>query len=159
MKFRSLVAIAAVSVFVAASLTAADKAADKKAKKDPLAGVKCMFSGKKVVAASATDFNGGKIYFCCTNCPKNFAKNKDKLAGKANAQLVQTGQAKQKACPISGQKLNPATKITVAGAPVCFCCNNCKGAVSKLTGDAQIDKAFGEKAFAKAFTVGKKKKN
>ena len=152
MKARTMfAALAAAVLIVSASLHAADE------KKDPLTGLKCPISGKKVVAASATDYKGGQIYFCCKNCPKAFSKKTAKYAAKANSQLVATGQAKQKACPITGKKINPATKIKVNSVAVSFCCNGCKGKVKKAKGDAQINLVFGDKAFDKAFKVAKKK--
>jgi len=120
--------------------------AEEKAKLD---GVKCPVSGQKVKEASSVDYKGGKVYFCCDNCPKGFAKDTKKFAAKANAQLVATGQAKQGACPFSGGKLNPDTKITVAGADVCFCCEKCQAKAQKLEGAAQVDALFGDAAFAK----------
>ena len=153
MKARHMIAaLAAAVLIVSASLHAADE------KKDPLAGLKCPISDKPVVAASATDYKGGQIYFCCKNCPKAFSKKTAKYSAKANAQLVATGQAKQKACPISGKsKLNPETKIKVNGIAVSFCCNGCKGKVKKAKGDAQINLVFSDKAFDKGFKVEKKK--
>jgi YHS domain-containing protein len=116
---------------------------------DKLDGVKCPVSGRAVKEASAVDYKGGKVYFCCDNCPKGFAKDTKKFAAKANAQLVATGQAKQAACVFSGAKLNPEAKITVAGAEVSFCCEKCQAKASKLEGDAQIDALFSDAAFAK----------
>ena len=152
MKARMLVAmICVVAVSAVLSLSAAEK-------KDPLAGIKCPVSGKAIKAASFLAHNGGKVYFCCDNCPKAFAKNTAKFTAKANQQLVDTKQAKLVKCPITGKKLDSATKIDVAGTAVCFCCNGCKGKVSKATGADQLALVFGEKAFAKGFKVAKKKK-
>ena len=124
-------------------------------KKDKLAGIKCPISGKPVVAAGVAEHNGGKVYFCCTNCPKAFAANTAKYAAKANHQMVATGQFKLEKCPIAGRALNPATKISVAGVNVCFCCNGCKGKAVKAKGDAQIDLIFNDKAFKKGFVAKK----
>ena len=56
--------------------------------------------------------------------------------------MVQTGQLKEFACPLTGKPLNPATAIDVGGVQVAFCCNNCKGKVEKATGDDQINMVF-----------------
>ena len=85
-----------------------------------------------------------------------FKADTAKYATKANHQLVETKQAKLTACPLTGGKLNPETKIQVAGLDVCFCCNNCKGKVEKAKGDEQLDLVFGDKAFEKGFKVEKK---
>jgi len=123
-----------------------------------LDGVKCIVAAKNAAKADKTrDYKGGKVFFCCDNCPKKFDEDTKAFATKANAQLVQTGQAKQAKCPISGEALNKDTEITVAGAKVQFCCNMCKGKVEKAEGDAQLDLVFGDKAFEKAgFKVEKK---
>lgn len=143
--------IACTAALAALCLVTAAQAGDK------LEGVKCPVSGKPINKDATVDYKGGKVYFCCPNCPKAFAGNTKKFAAKANQQLYQTGQAKLTKCPITGKKLNPATKISVAGTDVCFCCNGCKGKVSKAEGAAQLELVFGDKAFKKGFTVGKKK--
>ena len=124
-----------------------------------LDGVKCIVAGDKAAKADkSADYKGGKVYFCCGNCPKAFAKDEKKFATKANAQLVATGQAKQHKCPLSGQDLDKDTEITVGGAKVSFCCNMCKGKVEKAKGDEQLELVFSDKAFDKAgFKVEKAK--
>jgi YHS domain-containing protein len=142
MNARWLLAIALATVLAVGSTIAEEKA--------KLDGVKCPVSNQKVKEASAVDYKGGKVYFCCDNCPKGFAKDTKKFAAKANAQLVATGQAKQEACPFSGAKLNPDAKITVAGAEIAFCCEKCQAKASKIEGDKQVEALFGDAAFAKA---------
>jgi YHS domain-containing protein len=154
-KYLGIAAIIAVGLVLAIGTANADK----EAKKDPLAGAKCPVSGKaaKDIDGSSVDYKGGKVYLCCAGCPKAFEKDTAKFAAKANQQLYQTGQAKLVKCPITGKKLNPETKISVAGTDVCFCCNGCKGKASKAEGDAQLELVFGDKAFEKGFEVAKKK--
>ena len=129
----------------AAALCAADPDISK---------AKCPLSGKPCVAKSATEYNGGTLYFCCTNCPKAFAKDPAKHATKANKQLADTGQAKQTGCPISGKPTKEGTAISVGGVEVAFCCNNCKGKVESAGDDEQLTLCFGADAFEKAFKVG-----
>lgn len=123
-----------------------------------LDGVKCIVAaGKPANAEKTRDYKGGKVYFCCDNCPKAFDGDKAKFASKANAQLVQTGQAKQGKCPISGQDVDATKELTVAGAKVKFCCDMCKGKVEKAKPEEQLDLCFSDKAFEKAgFKVDKK---
>lgn len=124
-----------------------------------LEGIKCVVAPRDAKVTNAVDYKGGHVYFCCQNCPKKFAAETEKYAAKANAQLVATKQAKQNACPLSGQKVNPDTAIEVAGAKIAFCCDNCKGKVAAMSGDEQIETAFGEKAWEKAkFKVAKAEK-
>lgn len=152
MKARSLfTAVASVAV-LAVSLYAAEEI--------KLDGIKCVMNPKAAAKAEKTvDYKGGKVFFCCDNCPKGFAKKLeagDKLvAAKGNAQLVSTGQAKQSSCPFSGGPAKEGTEVSVAGASVKFCCNNCQAKADKLEGDDQLLALLGDDAFKKAgFKVG-----
>ena len=113
-------------------LMAADEKDEKKAdkKKDaafcPVGGI-----GHAVNAKLVADFEGGKISFCCEDCPEPFKKNTAKFAANARHQLLATGQIEQVACPLSGQKINPEKKAEVAGLEVAFCCEKCQGNVVK----------------------------
>ncbi|RMF37206.1 MAG: hypothetical protein D6753_18070 [Planctomycetota bacterium] len=125
------------------------------ADKVSLDGVKCLMNPKAAAKADkSADWKEGKVYFCCGNCQAKFTKlddaGKEKIAAKANMQLVATKQYKQGACPFSGGKLNPDTAIEVGAAKVAFCCNNCKGKAEKLSDEEKVAQLFGEKAFAKA---------
>lgn len=122
-----------------------------------LEGVKCVVAASKPAKeANAVDYKGGKVYFCCMNCPKAFSADTAKFAAAANAQLVATGQAKQEKCPLSGGALNAETKISVNGANICFCCEKCQ-AKAKEAKD-QTEFLFNDKAFEKAgFKVTAKK--
>src|SRR5262245_58810655 len=72
-----------------------------------LDGVKCVVAGTKDAKLDkSAEYKGGKVFFCCDNCPKAFASDKAKFATKANFQLVATGQTKQGACPLSGRELD-----------------------------------------------------
>lgn len=145
MKSRILVASAAAVMMLVATLYAEDN----------LKGIKCIISGQPVQADKTVDHKGGKVYFCCEKCPKSF--DAAKHGTKANHQLVLTGQYVQKACPITGKELDSSTAIDVNGAKVAFCCNNCKGAVSKADDAAKGEKVFADKAFEKAFKKADKK--
>ena len=153
MKARSLLVAAASVAILTASLYAAEKI--------KLEGIKCAQNLKgaaKDVDGSSRDHRGGQVFFCCANCPKAFDKAiaaKDPLAdAKANSQLVATAQAKQAKCVFTGGPLK--TQLTVAGAKVQFCCNNCKGKAEKLEGNDQLVALFGDKAFKKGGFVDKK---
>jgi hypothetical protein len=148
MKSRILVALAGVAVLVTAAY-----AADVK-----LDGIKCVVANRPAKDGTEVAYKGGKVYFCCMNCPKAFEANTAKFATKANHQLVATGQATEVKCPLTGRDLNPETAINVAGAKVAFCCNNCKGKAEKATGDEQLELIFNDKAFEKGFKVTPAKK-
>lgn len=146
MKLRSLL----VAVSCVAVLAVVAYAAEEIKLKD----VKCVMNAKGAAKAEkSVDYKGGKVFFCCDNCPKAFTKKvkSDKLvAAKGNHQLVATGQAKQESCPFSGGKANRSTAIEVAGAKVAFCCENCQGKAKKMEGDDQLLALFGDKAYEKA---------
>ncbi|MEO8496409.1 MAG: hypothetical protein ABI614_15180 [Planctomycetota bacterium] len=150
MKARSLFTAVASIAVLAVTLYAAD---DIK-----LDGIKCVMKpNAPAKAEKSVDYKGGKVFFCCDNCPKGFAKKieaGDKLvAAKGNAQLIATGQAKQEKCVFTGGPLK--TKLEVGGATVQFCCDNCKGKAAKLEGDEQLIALFGDAAFEKGgFKVG-----
>jgi YHS domain-containing protein len=146
---RWLGAAMALMVIATAAVYAADEV--------KLEGVKCVVNPKAAAkAATGVDYKGGKVYFCCMNCPKAFEKDTAKFSAKANHQLVATGQAKQEKCPFSGEAINADTKITVDGADVAFCCDMCKGKAEKA--DDKVTLIFNDKAFDKAFKVGKQEK-
>ncbi|MHC2065982.1 hypothetical protein ACYFX5_00780 [Bremerella sp. T1] len=153
MKARFLLSGLALLAITTVSLMAADINLDD---------VKCIMNPKAAAKADKSlEYKGGEVFFCCNNCPKGFAKKveaKDKLVmAKGNHQLVATKQAKQEHCPFTGGPMK--TELTVEGATVKFCCNNCKGKAEGLEGEEQITALFGEKAWEKAgFEVADAKK-
>ncbi|MBA2113718.1 hypothetical protein [Bremerella alba] len=154
MKTRFMVAGLALLAVAAVSLVAAEI---------DLEGVKCIMNPKAAAKADKSlEYKGGEVFFCCNNCPKGFTKKleaKDKtVMAKANHQLVATAQAKQEHCPFTGGPMNK--ELTVDGATVKFCCNNCKGKAETMDGDEQLTALFGEEAWEKAgFEVAEAKKS
>lgn len=142
-----------LSMVLPALLVASAFAADVK-----LDGIKCLIAGGKPAKAEhSADYKGGKVFFCCPNCPKAFAADTAKFATKANHQLVATGQAKQTKCPLSGGPCKQDKFVEVAGAKVYFCCENCQGKAAKASGDDQVNLLFSDAAFEKGgFKVGSK---
>ncbi len=136
MKTRiALAGLVASALLFTQALIAADNAADSTFK------AKCPVSGKDAKATSTADFQGGKVQFCCDNCPKAFKADEKKFAAKAALQMLGTGQLKQVGCPISGKPCNPEQSVSIDGVKVGFCCANCKGAVEKA--DDKVAKALG----------------
>lgn len=150
MKARWIVASLAVSLV---ALVVAVGQADDKA--DKLKGAKCPVSGKDINPDCSSDFGGGKVYFCCGNCPKAFAKDTKKYTAKANLQLAKTGQVTQAKCPISKQPCKAEQAVEVEGTKVYFCCGNCKGKFEKMSADEKLACAFGD--ITKTFTPAEKK--
>ena len=149
MRIRSLLVSCLSVAVLALTVYAADEV--------KLEGVKCIMNPKAAAKAeTGVDYKGGKVYFCCMNCPKKFDATKNAVA--ANNQLVATKQAKQEKCPLTGRALAADQKVTINGAEVAFCCGNCKGKVEKATGEDQQKLVFSNEAFEKAgFKVTAKK--
>lgn len=138
------------SFVVAIGLTTAlARAEEKKA-----AQAVCPVSGQAIDKNFSTDYQGGKVYFCCGNCKAVFTAAPAKYAAKANLQLVATGQAEQTGCPITGAKTDATKTLTVNGVEVRFCCGGCQGKVAKAKPEEKLELVFG-KGFAKGFTVKK----
>jgi len=145
MKARILLAaLVASALMLTQALVAADNASEGKYQ------AKCPVSGKDAKESSTVDFEGGKVQFCCDNCPKAFQADTKKFAAKAALQMLGTGQLKQVACPLSGKACNPEQTTTIDGVKVAFCCGNCKGAVEKA--DDKVAKALGGD-LSKGFTA------
>jgi len=146
----SLVLTTAVSF--SADTTASAVKAEKTASAVKLT---CPVSGKSIDKSVSSDYSGGKVCFCCTNCKAKFDADSAKFATKANLQLAASGQAKQTACPFSGSAVKASTSIKVAGVDVKFCCDNCKAKVTSAKPDKQIELVFDSKPFSKGFKVTK----
>ena len=134
MKSRLLVGALALAMICGARLSA------EEAKPE----AKCPVSGKAVNLEKSVEFEGGKVYFCCGNCPKAFEADPAKFAAKARHQMVITGQLEQVHCPITHKDFKAETAIDVLGAKIAFCCNNCKGKVEKMSPDEQVAACFGK---------------
>jgi hypothetical protein len=126
-----LAAIAVVALVAATTLRAADKPE-----------LKCPVSGKAVDETKTVEFNGGKVAFCCGNCPKAFEANKEKFAAKANLQLLQSEQIKQVKCPLTARPIADDKVVEVEGVKVGLCCAGCLGKAKKASGDELITLLF-----------------
>ncbi|HKD37273.1 MAG TPA: YHS domain-containing protein [Pirellulales bacterium] len=133
MKTR-LLSFAALAAFLLVPMIHAEDKADS-------AG-KCPVSSKPAAKDHAVSYEGGKVYFCCDNCPKAFQANPAKFAAKAHHQMVLTGQLVETKCPFTGKDLNPEKTVEVDGVKVAFCCANCQAKAKAMTADDQIKKIF-----------------
>ncbi len=118
---------------------------------NPAAGCTCPVSDEPAQPTVTATYLGKTVYLCCENCLKAFNADSAKYAAKANHQLVQTGQAIQVACPISGSKLNSETMLEVAGVKLAFCCEQCQAKAASVSGEAQLALCFAD--LSKAFTT------
>lgn len=142
-----------------------EKDAEKEKDEVNLEEIKCPLSGQAVDAERTVEHKGATVYFCCPNCIAGFKKDpaNERFAAKVNYQIVATKQAKQQACPLSGQELADGTDVEVGYAKVAvgFCCPNCqKKAKSTTEEDKLIMLIFGDQEkFAKAFKIGEEEKD
>jgi YHS domain-containing protein len=85
----------------------------------------CPVSGHKVAVTDKTaslTVNGEKAYFCCANCPTEFAKEP--------AKYIKT----QMTCPVmKGNKVNLATapRVAINDNLLFTCCGGCPAAIEK----------------------------
>ena len=150
MKTKLILAVlVAVSAFAGAQLVADDAKDSGEAE----FAATCPLSGGPAKEASSVAFLGKTVHFCCDNCPKAFASKKDskEVLQKVMLQFVETGQAVQVGCPMSGNKVNPETLVSIGQTEVGFCCKNCKGKFEKASADDQLALLFGEAS--KGFTL------
>ena len=153
MKFRSVVTTIACLAVVATLAVTSHADSAKKAKK-----VACPISGKELNIADAkvASYKGAKVYVCCNKCKAAMEKDGSKFATKANYQLLVTGQAKQKKCPMTGRPVNTKMTVKVGGKTVCLCCGGCKGKASKASEKDRLTLLFSDAAFKKGFEIVKK---
>ena len=173
-RWSILLMLAIASVYCLAATTADDKEkpTDKPAAKSEKAEAKsedgdkkdedkftakCPVSGEAAVKAQFSAYKEKEVYFCCDKCKAKFDAEPTKFEVKANHQLVQTKQFKQKKCPISGADFVKEQSSKVANVNVRFCCEKCKGAVDSAEADKKLEMIFAEAAFKKAFVAAKAK--
>jgi len=118
-----------------------------------LEGLKCPISKQPINPEKFVEHNGGKVYFCCGNCPKAFKTDNEDHVAFANHQLAASGQAAQAKCPISGGNAKDDQTAEVEGVTVKFCCKNCKGKVNDAEGAEKVKLVFSDGAFKKGYTV------
>jgi hypothetical protein len=103
------------------------------------------------------EHHGQMVQLCCRKCIQIFKKTPAKFAAVANHQLAARALAKQKACPLCGGKADAKHTIDVAGVTVRVCSADCKKKAKGATARELVDRVFGEKPFARGFTVAAKK--
>ena len=131
--------------------------ADEKKGEEKKFAAKCPVSGADAKEGQSASYKEKKVYFCCEKCMAAFEKEPKKFEVKANHQLVQTKQFKQKKCPISGGDFVKEQSARVSNVNVRFCCEKCKGKVQEAEADAKLEMIFAEAAFKKAFMAVKEK--
>ncbi len=92
---------------------------------------KCVVSGAPAKEDKFVEQDGKKVYFCCENCPKAYAKEPEKFVAKVHHQWAKTDQIVQVACPFSGEAVDAEKSLDVDGVTVHFCCDDCKAKAEK----------------------------
>jgi len=122
----------------------------EESKKKPFKAT-CPVMGNPAIKSSFVKFKGKKVYFCCPGCPAQFVSSDPRMAAKAHFQLLQTGQIRQVACPLTGHDLDPEVSLTIDGQKVQFCCPGCLKKMKKLSEDKRFAAVFGN--IDKGFTL------
>ncbi len=108
---------------------------------------KCVVSGAPAKEDKFVEQDGKKVYFCCENCPKAYAKAPEKFVAKVHHQWAKTAQIVQVACPFSGEAVDAEKTLDVDGVTVAFCCDDCKAKAEKDTDALALIFADIEKGF------------
>lgn len=145
--------IGAVLALVSTTVLSGEKSHSRKT--DSLNGLKCVMNGlDNANSDQIIAYKGGQVHTCCANCKAELEKMIDskqvpvEVAVRANHMLVATGQFRQSKCPLTG---GPAkVSVTVQGAEVKVCCQNCTKKVKAAEGSDQLTLLFSEEAFDKA---------
>ena len=139
----------AIALFAVLGLTAGLFVTNASADKEEKLSATCPVSGGDAKKEHEVKHRGKSVYFCCPKCPEAFKADRKKFAAKANAQLLETKQITQVACPFAGKPVNPEATVALGKTTVAFCCNNCKGKAEKADDLAAL--VFAD--FNKGFTL------
>jgi YHS domain-containing protein len=156
MKTRWIVMSLCAAMLLAVSGLKAAKEDEAKEKKF---AATCPVSGKAAGEDHVVELkNGNKVYFCCDNCPKAFKANPKKFDLQVHRQLLETGQVKQVACPITGKPMNKDQAVEVGTTQVEFCCDKCKAKYDKASDEEKLKMLFSNAAMKKGFKSTKEDK-
>ena len=152
MKARWFVmSLSAAMLLAVGGLKAAKEEGKDEAKEKKFAAT-CPVSGKAAGESHVVELkNGQKVYFCCDNCPKAFKTNPKKYDLQVHRQLLETGQIKQVACPLTGKPMNKEQTVEVGTTEVAFCCDKCKGKYEKASDEEKLKMLFSNAAMKKGF--------
>ena len=125
----------------------------------------CPVMGHKIDSKVYTDYQGRRIYFCCTECVKKFKANPAAYQTKTAAQstVPASGARRQTECPVMGMKITPGVYIDYKGKRVSFCCPSClekfnanpEELIRKMEADGVV---FEKSPSAKSVTPGQTEK-
>jgi len=149
MKTRWMVMSLSAALMLAVGLQAAKEESSSKEKEFKAT---CPVSGKPAGEDHVVKLkNGEKVYFCCDNCPKAFAKSPKKFDTQVHRQLLETAQVKQVACPLTGKPVDKSTLTEVGTTKVGFCCDKCEAKYNAASDEEKLKMVFSNAAMKKAF--------
>lgn len=89
--------------------------------------VSCPVSGKPADPKVFTELDGKKVYFCCPGCKPQYEAEPAKFAA-----ALANGYTYQTQCPVSGEPVDPASFVELAGGQkIYLCCPRCGEALFK----------------------------
>jgi len=146
---------AAMLVAVGGLKAAKEESSKEEAKKF---AATCPVSGKAAGEDHVVELkNGTKVYFCCDKCPVAFKANPKKYDLQVHRQMLETGQIKQVACPLTGKPVNKEQTVKVGETEVGFCCDKCKGKYESASDEEKLKLLFSNAAMKKGFKSTKEK--
>ena len=90
----------------------------------------CPVMGGKINKDLYVDYQGQRIYFCCSSCKETFLKEPEKYMKKLADEKVLLESVQEK-CPVMGGKVNKNIYADYKGRRVYFCCESCKRTFAK----------------------------
>ena len=90
----------------------------------------CPVMGGKINKDVYVDYQGQRIYFCCSTCKEAFLKEPEKYMKKIADDKILLESVQEK-CPVMGGKINKDIYTDYKGRRVYFCCKSCKATFSK----------------------------
>ena len=96
---------------------------EKKGETSTIKQENCPVMGNKINKDIYTDYQGKRVYFCCTECKDTFSKDPEKYLKKMNDAGVKLETVP---CPVSGNPSDPEVFTEHKGEKIYFCCEGCK---------------------------------
>lgn len=94
----------------------------------------CPVMGNPIDKNVYVDYQGKRIYFCCTSCPPTFKKDPEKYLKKMadnGEKPALLAMVPQKTCPVMGNPIDKKMFADYKGRRVYFCCGSCKATFKK----------------------------
>ena len=88
----------------------------------------CPVMGGKINKEMYADYQGKRVYFCCSGCVEAFKKDPEKYMEKMEKQgvVLENAPIEQKTCPVSGKPINREVFADYQGKRIYFKCPDCR---------------------------------